>query len=239
MKRAIVVMVLAALPASADEVHLRGGGKVVGEIIEQTEDHVSVDIGGGSLTVQMSSVESIDKGTSPMQEYRARAAEIAAHDAEAWRELARWATGRALSSQVEDAYLHVIAILPDDEEANRALGRVRLDGRWVSEEESYVAQGYIEFEGEWMTPGERQAILAERQARDDAYRQENEARIQAIEAEQRAEQEREDADREDSGGLPLYGDPVYWGWGAGPGYWSRQPVQLPANVGGSAGGGRR
>ena len=240
MKRAIVFMVLAAVPAAADEVHLRGGGKVVGEIVEQTEEFVSVDIGGGSLTVQMSSVQSIEKSTSPMQEYKARAAEIPAGDAEAWRELARWATGRALASQVEDAYLHVVAVLPDDEEANRALGRVRLDGRWVSEEESYQARGYVEFEGEWMTPAERQAILADRQARDDADRQANEARIREIEAEQAAEKEREEADRSVSdGGLPYYGDPVYWGWGVGPSYWPVRPQPLPSGPRGSVGGGRR
>jgi hypothetical protein len=91
-----------------------------------------------------------------------------------------------------------------------------------------------------MTPAERKAILAERQARDEAYRQANEARVQAIEAEQRAQKEREEAESEaSSGGLPVYGDPVYWGWGAGPGYWSRLPVQLPAVPVRPAGGGRQ
>jgi hypothetical protein len=241
VRRACVLIALVAVPAFADTVYLRGGGRITGEIVEQTEDSISVDIGGGSLTVRMPSVERIEKNTSPMQEYRLRAAEIAADDAEAWRELARWATGNALGSQVADAYSHVVAILPDDEEANRALGRVRLEGGWVSEEESYKARGYIEFEGEWMTPAERQAILAERQARDDAYRQANEARIQEIEAEQRAEKEREEAEREASrgGGLPVYGDPIYWGWGAGPAYWPAIPQQLPSDLGGSVGGGRR
>ena len=240
MKRVFILIALAALPAFADDVYLRGGGRITGEIVEQTDESVSVDIGGGSLTVKMSSVVRIEKGTSPMQEYRARAADIAAGDAEAWRELARWATGNALGSQVEDAYSHVLEIQPDDVEANRALGRVRLDGRWVSEEESYRAQGYIEFEGEWMTPAERQSILAQRQATDDEYRRANEARVQAIEAEQRAQKEREEAESEaSSGGLPVYGDPVYWGWGAGPGYWSRLPVQLPATPVSPVGGGRQ
>jgi hypothetical protein len=237
VKTAIVVILLAGVPALADDVYLRGGGQITGEIVEQTEDAVSVDIGGGSLTVKMSSVERIDKGTSPMQEYKARAAEIPAGDAEAWRELARWATGNALSSQVSDAYSHVVAILPDDEEANRALGRVRLDGRWVSEDESYKARGYIEFEGEWMTPAERQTILAQRQARDDEYRQVNEARVQAIEAEQKAQKER-DEDDAFGGGLPVYGDQVYWGWGGGPSYWPAIPQQLPSNLGRSPQGGR-
>lgn len=240
MRRLAVVVALVALPAFADEVHLKGGGRVTGEIIEQTEEHVTVDIGGGTLTVRASSVVSIERGLSPMQEYRQRAAEVPTGDAEAWRELARWARGNALQSQVEDAYSRLIAILPDDEEANRALGRVLLDGRWVSEEESFRARGYVEFEGEWMTPAEQRAILADRQSSDEAARRANEERIQKIEAEQDAERAREEAENEAfrNGGLPRYGDPVYWGWGAGPTTWPARPSQ-PIELGGSVGGGRR
>jgi len=241
VKRLILVFALAAAPAFADDVHLKGGGRVTGEIVEQTDEFVTVDIGGGTLTVRASSVVGIEKSMSPMQEYRLRAAEVAPGDAEAWRELARWARGNALQSQVDDAYSHLLEILPEDEEANRALGLVRLDGRWVSEEESYRSRGYVEFEGEWMTPGEQRAILADRQARQEADRQANEERIREIEAEQDAQREREAAADEEfrDGGLPRYGDPVYWGWGAGPTTWPAYPQQLPAELGGSVGGGRR
>lgn len=237
MKRAIVVLALAAVPAFADEVHLRGGGRVVGEIVEQTEESITVDIGGGTLTVRMSSVVGIEKSVSPVQEYRARAAKLPAGDAERWRELARWATGNALASQATDAWTRVVESLPDDEEANRALGRVRLDGRWVSEEESFRARGYVEFEGAWMTPTERQSILAGRAAREEAERAAIDAEVRAIEAEQEAERQREAAEAEafHSGGLPQYGDPVYWGWGAGPTSWPATPQQLPYELSGSVG----
>ncbi|MFV2073906.1 MAG: hypothetical protein ACC742_14815 [Thermoanaerobaculales bacterium] len=218
MKRGIVLIALAAVPGFADDVYLRGGGQITGEIIARSEDSVTVDIGGGTITARMSSVDRIEKGTSPLQEYRARAGSIPAGDVEAWRELARWATGGALSSQAWEAYSQVVAILPDDQEANRALGRVQVDGRWVSEEESYVARGFVEFEGEWMTPGERQAILADRRAREEADRQAIDAEI---EAEQEADRERKAAEREEfrRGGFQQYGDPINWGWGAGPSYW--------------------
>jgi len=226
VRSALAILVMAAVPALADDVYLRGGGQITGQIIEQTAESVTVDIGGGSLTVNMSSVVGIEQSMSPLQEYRARAGQIAAGDAESWRELARWAEGEMLSSQAADAWGHVLGVLPDDEEANRAFGRVRLDGRWVSEEESYIARGYVDFEGQWMTPQEQQAILADRQAREEAMRQATEERIQAIEAEQRAQREREAAEREASqrDNLPQLGDPVFWGWGTGPVYWPA-PVQ--------------
>lgn len=234
MKRAIMLIALAAVPAFADEVYLRGGGRMTGEIVAQTDDSVTVDIGGGTLTAKMSSVVRIEKSTSPLQEYRARAASVPAGDAEAWRALARWAQGWTLGSQAAEAYSQVVAILPNDEEANRALGRVLFNGAWVTEEESYRAQGYVEFEGDWMTPGERQVILRERQTQEEAARKENEAQIQAIQAEMDAEKAREAAEAEREArkfdNLPEYGDPIYWGWGVGPTTWPQNPASSPPGV---------
>jgi len=123
VKRGIVIIALAAVPVFADDVYLQGGAQITGEIIERSEESVTIDIGGGYITARMSSVVRIEESISPLQEYRARAESIPAGDAEAWRELAVWAKGRALSSQAAEAYSRVVAILPDDEEANRALGR--------------------------------------------------------------------------------------------------------------------
>lgn len=229
VKRVIVVIALAAVPVFADDVYLEGGGQVTGEIVEQTEDSVTVDVGGGgTITAHMSNVVRIEKSTSPLQEYRARAGSISAGDAEAWRKLARWATGNALSSQAAKAYSQVVAILPDDQEANRALGRVQVDGRWVTEEESYLARGYVEFEGEWMKPSEQQAILSDRRAREAADRRENEAAIKAIEAEQEADKKREADEREKA----QRRNPVSWGWGAGPAYWPDPSQPWPRNPAG-------
>lgn len=217
LKRAIVIIALAAVPAFADDVYLRGGGQITGEIVEQTEDSVTVDVGGGgTMTAHMSSVVRIEKSTSPLQEYRERAASIPAGDAQAWRELAQWAQGRMLLTQSAKAYSQVVAILPDDEEANHALGRVKLNGQWVSEEDSYRAQGYIQFEGEWMTPAERQRILSDRQARQQAADKENQAAIQAIDSQQAAEKKAEEDKRNAE---EAWRNPVSWGHGHGPGYW--------------------
>jgi hypothetical protein len=228
VKLGIVIIALAAVPVLADDVYLRGGGQITGQIIEQTDDSVTVDIGGGTISARMETVVRIEKNNSPLQDYRARAAKIPAGDAEAWRELARWAKGQALSSQAREAYREVVAILPDDQEANNALGMVQLDGKWVTEEESYRARGYVKFEGQWMTPAEQQAILADRQAqqaRQEADHQANEAKVQAIEAEQKADKEREAAEREAS----QWDNSVYWGWGAGPGYWHSPVRPRPGN----------
>lgn len=216
LKWAIAIIALAAAPLFADDVYLRGGGQITGVIIEQTDESVTVDIGGASISARMSSVVRIEESTSPLQEYRARAEAIPDGDAEAWRELARWATGRTLSSEGLEAYEQVVAILPDDQEANKALGLVQVDGKWITEEENYRARGYVYFEGAWMTPAEQQRIVSDRRARKQADRKANDAKIQEIEAEQKAEKDNAEAKRKEE---ERRRNPVSWGWGYGPRYW--------------------
>lgn len=225
MKAILVIIALAVAPVFADDVYLRGGGQISGEIVERTDDFVKVDIGGGTITAKRSSIVRIEESVSPLQAYRARAAEIPDGDAEAWRELARWASNRTLSSQAWKAYSQVLEILPDDLEANNALGRVQLDGKWVTEEESYLAQGYVEFEGEWMTPRERKSILADRKTQENIDRKANQAQINEIEAEQRAEKDQKNAEREQF----EHNGSVNWGSGTGPRYWPVPSKPMPTN----------
>jgi hypothetical protein len=228
VKRAVVVIALAAAPLLADDVYLRGGGQITGEIVDRSADSVTVDVGGGTLTVRMASVVRIEESVSPLAEYRARAARIPDGDAEAWRELARWATAGAMATMASEAWSKVAAVLPDDPEANRALGRVQYNGRWVTEEESFRAQGYVKFEGEWMTPGERQAILQERRAQEDASRREQEAHMAASEQAKRDRDAQWEAEHEFWHDTPTqYGDATYWPWGSGVVYWPTVPVQQP------------
>jgi hypothetical protein len=230
--------VLAGAPLLADEVYLKGGGQLSGQIVGHTDDSVTVDIGAGTMTVQLSSVVKIETSTSPVQRYREREAALAADDVEGWRNLARFAADEGLSTQARQAWSKVAAALPDDAEANRALGRVQHQGRWVTEEESYRARGFVELDGEWMTPEERQSIVADRQARENADREAMAAQIAADDAAAREREQREAREDARSGSfgtedLPQLGDPVdvYWGdggWGY-PAYWPRVPpsVQRP------------
>ena len=228
VRRGVLVIALVAAPLFADDVYLRGGGQITGQIVERSGDSVTVDIGAGTLKVKTSSVVRIEKSMSPFQEYREQASKIPKGDAEAWRKLARWATGRAMVTMAGQAWSKVLAILPDDPEANRALGRVQLDGRWITEEESYRGRGYVQFDGEWMMPGERQAILDERRARVEADRRASDAQMQADEQAKKQRDAQWDAEHEFWHTTPAqFGDATYWPWGPGPVYWPATPAQGP------------
>jgi len=220
MRSPLPILLLLLSPGAllADEVFLRGGGSVSGEIVARDETEVKVDVGAGRITVKMASVERIDEGPSPLSEFRDRAAALAPADVEGWRALGHWAAREGLAVQAREAYSQVLKVLPDDPEANEAFGRILYQGRWVSEEEAYSAQGYVEVEGEWMTPQDRQFIVEERHAQEAVERQESDAQIRADEeawaerqAAKEAEREQFWIDRE----IPA-GGVVYWDWGVAP-----------------------
>jgi hypothetical protein len=215
-----VLLLGASFTLRADVVHLKSGGKLEGRIVERTESSVEVDIGAGTLTFPLSSVERIEEGRSPLDDYDDRARGLAAGDRDGWLELARWASGVGLGTQSRRAYEHVLTIDPDDPEANRGVGRVEVDGRWMSQDDAYRARGYVMFEGQWVTPAEQESILRSREA--DRARAESQARsaeARAREAEARAREAEAQAEQS------TYSTPLYWSnWGPAPHVWPANPV---------------
>jgi hypothetical protein len=228
MKRLIAASVFLIVPAAgADEVFLRGGGSIQGEVVQRTAAAIVMEVGPGRMTLPMSRVDRIVATTSDLSVYRSRAARLAPGDSAGWLALARWAEGRDLLTQSREAYEHVVAVDPGNAAANAALGRVRLAGRWVTAEESYRAQGYVPFEGRWVTPEERGAALADRAAEARARELTAEAEARAREAEARARTAEADARRAEaeaeagSTGIPypfVYGGvgTIYGGHLGGP-----------------------
>ncbi len=233
MKTHLPLALVALLPAAsvADEVFLKGGGKVSGRIVQRNPTSIEIEVGAGRITVPANRVEKIVEGRSALDGYYDRAGQLAAADAAGWRALGRWASDQGLATQAGEAYARVLATAPADAEANRALGRVQVDGRWMTEEEGYRARGYVQFEGEWMAPGEQEAILRERAAQAEAGRRqaESDARVKdsearAREAEARAAQAEADAAaaKEAQEGIPLW-----IAWGPGPRVWPPVPPVPP------------
>lgn len=224
MRRArflLFLVFLAPAPLLADDVFLKGGAKFSGRIVEQTATMVSIDIGAGVVGVAMSRVDHIVKAPSALDVYDQKAAKLQANDAPGWRELGRWAGQEGLSAQSRTAYQKVLAISPDDPEARSALGFVQLNGRWMTEEESYVAQGYVKYDGEWMTPDEAQqaqASAAAEQARQDAEQQAKDQEIDKMQAEAQAAKAEKQAQWDQS--TQNWDFPVYMGgWGYGVTTW--------------------
>lgn len=224
MRRTLGFLLLMPTLLFADEVHLKGGAMFTGRIVEQTDTMVTIDIGDGEIGVAMTRVENIVKKRSPLDDYDERAAALKANDANGWRDLGRWASQQGLSKQSRQAYQKVLDVVPDDPEARGALGFVLYDGRWMTEDESYKSRGYVKFDGEWMTANQAQtsaSVAASEQARQDAEQRADQAEVDKMLAESRADEaERRAQDAEQNQDSWNNQPPVYWGgWGVGVTGW--------------------
>jgi hypothetical protein len=224
--------------SAADEVLLRGGGRLSGVVVERTKDKVVVETGPGLVTMPMSRVERIVESRSPLEVYQERVAALAPGDVAGWADLARWAAEHDLQTQSRRAWQRVLAADPSHPEANAALDRIQQDGVWMTSDEAYRARGYVEFGGRWVTPAEHEALLRERAAEEQAARERREATARAEQEEAWAREQRAAAQSSDSGGIPLWWGGNGWSdgavWGNG-GYWGANGLWV--NDGAWAGGG--
>jgi hypothetical protein len=227
MKRGFLLVsaVLLGPVAFADDVYLKGGGKVSGRIVQRTETLVEVEVGAGKVGVPANRVDRIVEGRSALDGYYERAGRLAPADREGWAALGRWASDQGLPSQAREAYHRVLAIDPNDAEANQALGNVQVGGRWMTEDDSNRARGYVQFEGEWMTPAEQARLERERAAQADADRARALEGARARQAEQRAAEDAEARAKQAAAAQqPTPGIPLWWGFGPGPVLWPTPPV---------------
>ena len=218
-RRTALLLLLAAslaAPAAADEIFLRGGGRVSGVIVQRTSEAVTVETAPGLLTLSMKRVERIVEGRSAVEEFQDRASRLAPGDFNGWAALARWAADHDLVTHSREAWHRVVAVNPAHPEANAALGLVQLGGEWMSESEAYRARGYVEYEGRWVTPAEHDALLQQEAAEEAARLQNREAELRVREAEARArEAEARAREAESAGAAADEGIPLWWGWGGG------------------------
>lgn len=218
-----------AAAAAADEIRLRGGGRVSGVIVERTADVVVIETGPGRVTLATSRIETIVESRSALQTYQERAASLSPGDASAWAGLARWAAERDLLTQAREAWQKVLTFDPSHREANAALGRVEVDGSWMTLEEGYRARGLVPFEGRWVSPAEHEALVRERLAEEASAREGREAELRVREAEARAREAESRAREAEAAAQPQSdgGIPLWWGWGGGWGGGIMLPIETP------------
>lgn len=154
--------VLASLPARADVIALRGGGRVEGKVIADP----SSDDGGGvlvvlpkgktPLTLRKDQIRDVESRPGPLDEYAARREKLAP-TARAEYELGAWCETHELPDLAELHYEEALTRDPDFAEARRQLGHVARDGRWLTPEEQRRESDSDFSDGEWSPDDEEEA----------------------------------------------------------------------------------
>jgi hypothetical protein len=149
--------------AWADIVHLRGGGRLEGEV-EVQGDTVTVTSRYGSTSVPLSAVDFVEKTATVLEEYKSLTSKAAQHDLQAQRNLANFCRKNSLAAKERYHLLLILRLRPGDIEARSRLGYVRHRGRWVTRADEMYDRGLTRFRGEWVTPVAKEAVLKPRRA---------------------------------------------------------------------------
>ncbi len=171
MRLPLALALLLAAAAAADEVWLKNGSMIEGDVTERGAK-VEVTVSGGTMTIDRASVDHIVRKESRADEYARRAAEVADKDVEGHRALAQWCDGKGLPTEARRELEAVLRLRPDDPDARRALGFVKIMGRWVaiSQEWTEVATEHFSIRTDTGRAEEIAAILeAGTRAFLDAY----------------------------------------------------------------------
>src|SRR5258708_4286053 len=148
MRRAVLVcLCLASTLVGADEVLLKGGGKVAGVIVERTASSIVVEVGPGLVTLPLSRVLSIQEGPTALASYRERASGLSRADLGGWLALGRWARQQDLLTQSREAFAHALSIDPANGEANESHGRVLFGEHCASSEAGDRARAHFPIDG--------------------------------------------------------------------------------------------
>jgi hypothetical protein len=217
MRRLCLVVLALPLTAAADEVLLRGGGRVVGVVVEESSERVVLETGPGRVAVGRASVLSVKRSSSDLAEWSERGRLLSDTDAAGWLALGLWAREHGLETQTRAALERVVALDPTNVVAHAGLGHVIEAGRYMTVEEAHHSRGDVFYQGEWMSRAERSDRQREEAAERVALRARIEAEARAREAEARA-REAEAAAQAAASASSSISDGLPWGWGGGWGY---------------------
>jgi len=169
MRSAAAVLGLACLfasLASADEVLLKDGGKLVGKA-SRVGDDVVVTTPHGETHVKFESVQSITPGRTVWDDYAEKLKETDAKSAASLVALGDWCKDHGLAAESKTHWKAALVVDPDHADARNRLGFVRYEDKWLTLEDYYKARGFLKVGGEWISEEEarrRDAVKMEREA---------------------------------------------------------------------------
>ncbi len=122
---------------------LKDGSEVIGELIEEDDDSISVKSVFGVTSIETSRIESVIRGPEVDRREFAKREKSANRrgSAKAFIDLGKWATQRGLTDRARDAFERALTLESENEEARIGLG-------WGQTSE-----------GEWKTPSEVASLM--------------------------------------------------------------------------------
>ncbi len=172
---ALAALLAASASAPADELVLKNGRTLEGEVSE-AGDTVLFKGPGISMEIRRDEVQEIRKTPTAKEQYAKKAGDLDKADlaldfssgmipsvkvgaaAEAHHRLGLWCATKGLQEEARAEQRKAVAIDPDHAGARRALGFVKTDAGWRPEDEVMAEKGLVRYEGRWMPKEEAESL---------------------------------------------------------------------------------
>ena len=196
----LILVFLTAGTASADILHLDGGGRVEG-VVTVAGDVLLVKTIHGTARIPAAHVIRRVELPYVTEIYEERRGRIDDTDADAVFDLGRWCETNGMRRRAREHFKQVLILDPDHARARARQGLVKHEGLWMTPERAHTLrmskQGFVHYDGRWFTPAglkafvrakQQAAILEEAMAAKREEREERERkRREAEEAKKREE----------------------------------------------------
>jgi hypothetical protein len=150
---------LACSAVLADEVELQSGAVIEGKV-QDLGDSIKVTRSGSSIVYPKHMIKRITPKKTIEDVYEDKSKALKDGDVEGRLDLARWCVQQKLQKEAVLEFKKVVAASPDHEEARKGAGYVRLNERWLTEDQANEAKGLVRHKGRWMTPEEKNLEVA-------------------------------------------------------------------------------
>lgn len=154
--------------ARADIFVLANQGEVRGDLVNKTQlprrTYVVQLPGGGEITLDKEQVIEVRRESPAQLEYERRRAAAKDVVPDLW-ELAEFCRENLLLSSREQHLKRILELNPEHEQARRALGFMRINGEWKTQEQVKIAQGYVRYKGDWKLPQQVELEEAHRKSK--------------------------------------------------------------------------
>jgi hypothetical protein len=173
-----IALLALSSPARADRIRLRGGGEIRGVILPDAAEagriQIQTETGSHPLTLARVQVLQVIAEDDPLDAYLPRKAAAPA-TAAAQYELGVWCEEQKLRGLADVHYRRAVELDSEHAEANRKLGHVRHDGRWMTYDAMRRAQGLVQHRGRWISKEE-----AAREAASQSLAAESASRVRQL-----------------------------------------------------------
>ncbi len=147
----LLVFAVTTVVVHADEIHLKDGRRITGQVRSEKNGKVTIERTYGMLTIDKSDVVKIVRQNNDVFDRFDMLNSRAAEDSGKILQLASWCKKNGLTFRMREAAKKLIAVDKDHAGAHKLLSQVKFGNKWVARSKAFSKAGRIRHKGSWLS----------------------------------------------------------------------------------------